>query len=31
VRWYLDHRTWWEAIISGEYLRYYERQYGARQ
>jgi dTDP-glucose 4,6-dehydratase len=30
VRWYLDHRGWWEAIISGEYLRYYEKQYGAR-
>ena len=30
VRWYLDHRPWWERIISGEYLRYYERQYGER-
>ena len=30
VRWYLDHRAWWEAIISGDYLRYYERQYGGR-
>ena len=30
VRWYLEHRTWWERIISGEYLRYYETQYGAR-
>jgi dTDP-glucose 4,6-dehydratase len=30
VRWYLEHRAWWERIISGEYLRYYEKQYGAR-
>ncbi|WP_242392032.1 dTDP-glucose 4,6-dehydratase [Anaeromyxobacter oryzisoli] len=30
VRWYVEHRPWWERIISGEYLRYYERQYGAR-
>jgi dTDP-glucose 4,6-dehydratase len=30
VRWYLEHRGWWERIISGEYLKYYERQYGAR-
>jgi dTDP-glucose 4,6-dehydratase len=30
VRWYLDHRGWWERIISGEYLKYYEKQYGGR-
>ncbi len=30
VRWYLERRAWWERIISGEYLKYYERQYGAR-
>ncbi len=30
VRWYVEHRGWWERIISGEYLEYYERQYGAR-
>jgi len=30
VRWYADHRAWWERIISGEYLKYYEKQYGAR-
>jgi dTDP-glucose 4,6-dehydratase len=30
VRWYVEHRPWWERIISGEYLRYYEKQYGAR-
>jgi dTDP-glucose 4,6-dehydratase len=30
VRWYVEQRAWWERIISGEYLKYYERQYGAR-
>jgi len=30
VRWYVDHRPWWERVLSGEYLRYYERQYGER-
>jgi dTDP-glucose 4,6-dehydratase len=28
VRWYLDHRAWWEKIRSGEYRDYYERMYG---
>jgi dTDP-glucose 4,6-dehydratase len=27
--WYREHRGWWERIISGEYLKYYEKQYGA--
>ena len=29
IRWYLEHRAWWEDIISGEYQRYAERMYGA--
>jgi dTDP-glucose 4,6-dehydratase len=28
VDWYREQRGWWEPIKSGEYLRYYERQYG---
>lgn len=28
ARWYREHRAWWERIISGEYLTYYETQYG---
>jgi dTDP-glucose 4,6-dehydratase len=28
VTWYRDNRWWWEPIRSGEYLAYYERQYG---
>jgi dTDP-glucose 4,6-dehydratase len=30
VRWYVANRPWWERIISGAYLQYYEKQYGAR-
>jgi dTDP-glucose 4,6-dehydratase len=28
VNWYRDNTAWWEPIRSGEYLAYYERQYG---
>lgn len=28
VQWYLDNRSWWENIISGEYQNYYSNQYG---
>ena len=30
VSWYVEHRGWWERIISGAYRSYYERQYGKR-
>lgn len=30
IQWYLDNRYWWENIISGEYIEYYERQYDNR-
>jgi dTDP-glucose 4,6-dehydratase len=30
IKWYLDNRSWWENIISGEYANYYERMYGDR-
>jgi dTDP-glucose 4,6-dehydratase len=30
VAWYVAHRAWWERVISGEYLEYYERQYGGK-
>jgi dTDP-glucose 4,6-dehydratase len=29
VRWYLEHESWWRAIISGEYRSWYARQYAA--
>ena len=31
VRWYLDNRSWWEPIVSGEYRDYYEKMYGNRK
>lgn len=30
IRWYLDHKDWWETIISGEYRNYYEKMYANR-
>lgn len=29
VDWYVANRPWWERVLSGEYLKYYEKQYGA--
>ena len=28
IRWYLEHRDWWEKIINGEYQEYYQKMYG---
>ena len=30
IQWYLNHKEWWETIISGEYQNYYEKMYGNR-
>ena len=30
VRWYVENRSWWEPIKSGEFREYYERQYRDR-
>jgi dTDP-glucose 4,6-dehydratase len=30
IQWYLDNKSWWEEIISGEYQNYYEKMYGNR-
>ncbi|MBI5971172.1 MAG: dTDP-glucose 4,6-dehydratase [Deltaproteobacteria bacterium] len=30
VDWYVKNRKWWERVMSGEYVKYYERQYGGR-
>ncbi len=30
VEWYRTHEAWWQAILSGEYRSYYQRQYGER-
>ncbi len=28
IKWYLEHRDWWEEIINGEYKNYYVSMYG---
>ena len=30
ITWYLENKSWWEDIISGEYQNYYEKMYGNR-
>ena len=30
IQWYLNHKEWWETIISGEYQNYYAKMYGNR-
>lgn len=31
IQWYLDHKDWWENIVSGEYQNYYRKMYGNRE
>ena len=31
IEWYINNKPWWSAIKSGEYLEYYDRQYGTRE
>ncbi len=30
IAWYLEHREWWQEIVTGEYQAYYARMYGSR-
>lgn len=30
IEWYLDNKSWWENIISGEYQKYYDKMYVGR-
>ena len=30
IRWYLEHKSWWQNIISGDYREYYDRMYAHR-
>ncbi len=30
IAWYLDNRSWWECIKSGDYQAYYEKMYGKK-
>ena len=28
IKWYQDNKIWWQNVKNGEYVKYYERQYG---
>ena len=30
IDWYINNQSWWKRIKSGEYQKYYQRQYGKR-
>jgi dTDP-glucose 4,6-dehydratase len=30
IQWYLENQGWWKRIQSGDYLKYYEKQYGTQ-
>jgi len=30
IDWYLQNESWWKNIISGDYMKYYEKMYGNR-
>ena len=30
VEWYVANKPWWDRVRSGEYLKYYDRNYGSR-
>lgn len=30
IKWYLDHKKWWQDIINGEYQEYYAKMYGSK-
>ena len=31
VKWYLEHKDWWQHIIDGDYQHYYENMYSKKQ
>ena len=31
IQWYLNNKSWWQEIVSGEYQNYYQRMYGDRK
>jgi len=30
IEWYLANKEWWQGVINGDYMEYYERMYGER-
>ena len=31
IQWYLNNKSWWQEIVSGDYRNYYHRMYGERK
>ena len=31
IQWYMENKEWWQRIINGEYMSYYEKMYGDRK
>jgi dTDP-glucose 4,6-dehydratase len=31
VKWYMENKSWWESVISGEYLDFYRKNYDERK
>ncbi len=27
IEWYLSHKNWWQGVLSGDHLSFYERHY----
>ena len=30
IQWYFDNEEWWQPIVNGDYVKYYDRMYGSR-
>lgn len=30
IKWYMEHKNWWQDIINGEYQEYYAKMYGSK-
>lgn len=30
IQWYLGNEEWWQPIVNGDYVKYYDRMYGSR-
>ena len=30
IKWYMEHKKWWQDIINGEYQEYYAKMYGSK-
>ena len=30
IKWYIENESWWRKVMSGEYLKYYEKNYASK-